>query len=221
MAAPPRITKAAVLSEVNAFVANIDRARDLYRKIVLHGYTGTSAASSTKLNNPDSRDAAQFIFFEVAAKFEDFAKQMFQFEVRARLQVTAVRSSYVMGDLDNGLNNKLGWGSPQRLKERGHNLFGSQSFFGDLVQNLGDPTYKTLIAAHIVRNRIAHDGGPALSKFVKQLEGDGIPKSARQGMSVGRYLRDYPTGSTPSDRNFFRFLAVYQDFATKGGTALP
>lgn len=203
------------------FVANIERARDLYRKIVLHGYTGTSAAASTRLNNPDSRDAAQFIFFEVAAKFEDFAKQMFQFEVRSRLQVTAARSAYVMGDLDSGLNNKLGWGSPQRLKERGRNLFGPQSFFGALVANIGNPTYKTLVAAHTVRNRIAHDGGAAQAKFVKLLEGDGIPTNVRQGMSVGRYLRDYPTSSTPTDRNFFRFLAAYEDFATKVGAALP
>lgn len=221
MAPPPRITKAKVTSEVNEFIANIERARDLYRKIALHGYTGHSAATSTKLDNPDSRDTAQFIFFEIAAKFEDFAKQMFQFEVRSRLQITAVRSAYVMGDLDSGLNNKLGWGSPQRLKERGSNLFGSPSFFGDLVTNLGNPTYKTLVAAHTVRNRIAHDGGAAKTKFIKQLEGDGIAKNIRQGMSVGRYLRDYPTGSTPSDRNFFRYLAAYQDFAVKGGAALP
>lgn len=221
MPAPPRITEAAVTREVNAFIANIDRARDLYRKIVLHGYTGTSAATSRKLNNPDCRDAAQFIFFEVAAKFEDFAKQMFQFEVRARLQVTAAKSAFVMGDLDSGLNNKLGWGSPLRLKERGHNLFGPQSFFGALVTNVGNPTYKTLVAAHTVRNRIAHDGGAAQAKFVKQLENDGIPKNVRQGMSVGRYLRDYPAGSTPSGRNFFRFLAAYQDFATTSATALP
>ncbi len=221
MAAPPKITKAAVTTEVTAFRSNVNRARDLYQMIVWHGYTGTSAATVARLSNPDTRDAAQFIYFEIAAKFEDFAKFMFQVEVRARLQVTATRSAFVMGDLDNGLNSKLGWGSPQRLKERGHNLFGPGSFFGNLVNNLGDPTYKTLMSAHTVRNRIAHDGGAAQTKFVKLLEGDGIPGNVRQGMSVGRYLRDYPTGSGRADRNFFLYLAAYDDFATKAGAALP
>src|SRR5690606_3356471 len=92
MAPPPRITKAAVTTKVTAFLVNVNRARDLYRRIVLHGYTGHSAAEPAKLDNPDKRDAAQFIFFEVAAKFEDFSKQMFQFEVRSRLQVTMARS---------------------------------------------------------------------------------------------------------------------------------
>jgi hypothetical protein len=40
-------------------------------------------------------------------------------------------------------------------------------------------------------------------------------------MSVGRYLREYPDGSAPTDRNFFRYLSAYEDFATKAGNALP
>lgn len=221
MAPPPRVTKAVVQTEATDFIANINRARDLYRKIVLHGYTGTSAATSVRLSSPDTRDVAQFIFFEIAAKFEDHAKFMFQVEVRSKLQITAARSAFVMGDLDNGLNSKLGWGSPQRLKERGHNLFGSSSFFGDLVNKLGNPTYKALISAHTVRNRIAHDGGAAQTKFVKLLEGDGIPINERQGMSIGRYLRDYPSDSTAAHRNFFLYLAAYEDFSNKAGAALP
>ena len=53
----------------------------------------------------------QFIFFEIAAKFENYAMEMFQVEVRSRLRITAKRSEYVMGDLDGGLGSKLGWGS--------------------------------------------------------------------------------------------------------------
>ncbi|MEW6165986.1 MAG: hypothetical protein AB1642_13070 [Pseudomonadota bacterium] len=221
MAPPPKVTKAVVNTEVADFVANINRARELYRKIVLHGYTGTSAATSTRIANPDRRDVAQFIFFEIAAKFEDHAKFMFQVEVRSRLQVTATRSAFVMGDLDSGLNNKLGWGSPQRLKERGHNLFGPNSFLGDLVNKLGNPTYKALVSAHTTRNRVAHDGGAAQTKFVKLLEGDGIPANERQGMSVGRYLIDYPSASPTTDRNFFQYLAAYEAFANAAGAALP
>ena len=124
-------------------------------------------------------------------------------------------------EISMNLNNKLGWGSPQRLKERGHNLFGEVSFFGDLVDRLGPITYRTLVSAHTVRNRIAHDGGAAQTKFVKLLEGEGIPVNERMGMSVGRYIRDYPAGSARSDRNFFRYLAAYEAFAQKGLAALP
>ncbi|WP_313569414.1 hypothetical protein [Comamonas terrigena] len=221
MAPPPRVTKSVVNTEVARFIANVNRARDLYRKLVLHGYSGPSAAAVKRLTNPDTRDISQFIFFEIAAKFEEHAKFMFQVEVRSRLLVTATRSTFVMGDLDNGLNNKLGWGSPQRLKERGYNLFGENSFFGDLVDNLGGATYKTLVSAHTVRNRIAHDGGTAQKKFVKLLESDGIQSAARQGLSVGRYLSDYPASATTSNRNFFLYLAAYEDFSNKAGIALP
>jgi len=221
MASPPSITKAAVTTEVNAFVANVERARDLYRKIVLHGYSGHTAGTSTKLNNPDSRDAAQFIYFEVAAKFEDFAKVMFQAEIRSRLGVTAARAVYVMGSPDTGIDNQLGWGDPKRLRERGYNLSGPSSFFGSLLTSVGEQTYNFLIAAHVVRNRIAHSGGNAQIRFVKHLEGQGLETAERQGMSVGRYLRDYPTASQPIDRNFFRYLSAYDDFATKAGAALP
>ncbi|SIT04056.1 MULTISPECIES: hypothetical protein [Achromobacter] len=221
MAPPARVTKAAVATETSAFLTNVIRARDLYTKIVWHGYTGTTHVNATKLGNPDTRDVAQFIFFEIAAKFEDYAKFVFQVEVRAKLQITATRSTFVMGDLDNGLNNKLGWGSPQRLKERGYNLFGEKSFFGNLVNELGNPTYKALVSAHTVRNRIAHDGGAAQTKFVKLLEGDGIPAAQRQGMSVGRFLRDYPTAAQRGNRNFFLYLGAYEDFANKALAALP
>lgn len=218
---PPRVTKAFVTSQVRSFKSNLARARDLYKKVVLHGYSGPSAAASVKLANPDSRDAAQFIFFEVAAKFEDFAKTMFQVEVRSRLKVTVKQSPFVMGDPDQGLNNKLGWGSPQRLKERGANLLGADSFFATLHGTLGAATYNQLVAAHMVRNRIAHSGGQAKAKFVKHLTTEGIPTAERQGMSVGRYLRDYPTGSTATQRHFFLYLDAYDTFATRALAALP
>ena len=221
MAPPARITKAAVTAQVTAFVGNVNRARDLYRKIVLHGYSGTSGKTAARLDNPDTRDAAQFIFFEIAAKFEDFAKSTFQAETRAKLAVTAARSAYIMGDPDNGLDTKMGWGSPQRLKERGSNLFGSASFFGSLPTSVGPATYRSLISAHLVRNRVAHAGGNAQDKFVKHLAGEGISVAERQGMSVGRYLRDYPTGSPSANRHFFIYLAAYEDFAAKAGAALP
>ncbi len=59
------------------------------------------------------------------------------------------------------------------------------------------------------------------SLVLKHLEVEGIPVAERQGMSVGRFLRDYPVGSAPADRNFFLYLAAYEDFAAKAGAALP
>lgn len=218
---PPRVTTAFVTSQVNRFKSNLDRARDLYKKVVLHGYTGASAAASVRLINPDQRDAAQFIFFEVAAKFEDFAKTMFQVEVRSRLKITVRQSPFVMGDPDQGLNNKLGWGSPQKLKERGVNILGPTSFFATLHTTLGAATYNHLAAAHMVRNRIAHSGGQAQTKFVKHLTAEGIPAAQRQGMSVGRYIRDYPAASTATNKYFFVYLHAYEDFADQALAALP
>lgn len=218
---PPRVTKAFVTSQVTSFKSNLDRARELYRKIVLHGYTGQSAATSSKLSNPDSRDSAQFIFFEVAAKFEDFAKTMFQVEVRARLKVTVKQSPYVMGDPDQGLNNKLGWGSPQKLKERGANILGDDSFFASIHGTLGAATYNQLVAAHLVRNRIAHSGGQAQSKFVRHLTAEGLSAAERMGMSVGRYLRDYPTAVPSTQRHFFKYLDAYESFANHALASLP
>lgn len=218
---PPRVTKSFVTNQVSGFKSNIGRARDLYKKIVLHGYTGGSAATSARLTNPDTRDAAQFIFFEVAAKFEEFAKCMFQVEVRSRLKITVKQSPFVMGDPDQGLNNKLGWGSPQKLKERGANILGPTSFFAALHPTLGAASYNHLVAAHMVRNRIAHSGGQAQAKFVKHLTAEGIPTAQRQGMSVGRYIRDYPSAASATNKYFFVYLQAYEDFADKALAALP
>ena len=171
--------------------------------------------------NPDTRDAAQFIFFEVAAQFEDYAKKLFEAEVRARLKVTSLQCSFIMRDADRGLDIKLGWGSPTLLRARGVNLLGKESFFGRLDGTLGTATYNDLIAAHLVRNRIAHSGGQAQAKFVKHLTGLGLPPAQRMGMSVGRFLRDYPANGTPLNRYFFVYLNAYTAFANAGHAALP
>ena len=81
--------------------------------------------------------------------------------------------------------------------------------------------YDALIAAHTVRNRIAHSGGAAQSKFIKHLTGLGIPAAQRMGMSVGRFLRDYPTTATPTHRYFFVYLGAYSAFAAQAAAALP
>lgn len=174
-----------------------------------------------RISNADTRDIAQFIFFEIAAQFEEYAERMFEAEVRSRLRVTAVQSRFVMGDADRGLDGKLGWGSASLLHDRGINLLGSASLFGTLDAKLTQPICDALIAAHTVRNRIAHSGGAAQSKFIKHLTGPGIPAAQRMGMSVGRFLRDYPTTATPTHRYFFIYLGAYSAFAAQAVAALP
>lgn len=218
---PPRITKAFVTRNVDAFTTKVGRARELYKKIVLHGYSGTSAATAAKLINPDTRDAAEFIFFEIAAKFEDFVKVMFQAEVRLSLAIALAQSPFLMGDSDNGLDSRLERGSPQKLKGRGIDLLGMDSFFGSLDTKLGADTCNQLIAAHIVRGRIAHGGGHAQAKFLKLLGEAGIAAEQRKGMSVGRFLRDYPLGTTTANRNFFAYLDAYTLFAASAKAGLP
>ena len=220
MGAPPRITKTAVNKVTNNFAGDINRARALYEKIVDHRYTSNNAATCDLLRTADKRDITQFIFFEIAAKFENYAMEMFQVKAQSRLRSIKTRSAYVMDDLDNGLGSKLGWGSPEKLKDRGKHLFGENSFFGDLVNKLGKPTYDTLINAHTARNRIAHHGGNAQSKFVKLLESNGIAKNERQGLSVGRFLREYSANSSQKN-NFYLYLAGYEEFAKKANAELP
>lgn len=218
---PPRVTKAFVNTATTGFTSNIGRARELYRKVVLHGYTRAAGASPARLQNPDTRDVAQFIFFEVAAQFEDYAKKMFQAEVRSKLRVTVDQSAFIMGDADRGLDTKLGWGSPTLLRARGRNLMGGNSFFATIHTTLGTAVFNELVAAHTVRNRIAHSGGQAQAKFVTHLKGLGIPAAQRMGMGCGRFIRDYPAGVPAGDKYFFVYLRAYELFANSALAALP
>jgi hypothetical protein len=47
--APPRVTKAFVNTATNSFTTDINRATDLYRKVVPHGYTRAGAATPARL----------------------------------------------------------------------------------------------------------------------------------------------------------------------------
>src|ERR1700712_3451762 len=105
---PPRITQNFVNTQANNFIKDIHRALSLYNKICINGYVSAGGDSAPKkINQPDSRDISQFIFFEIAAKFEHFITVMFHSEVRARLKVTRVQADYIMGDADNGMAGKM------------------------------------------------------------------------------------------------------------------
>ena len=89
----------------------------------------------------------QFIFFEVAAKFESFLQDLFVIEVRKKFKLGPGRSSFVAGSIDRGLSGVMGWGSPKQVKERGENLFGAKGFSSRLDTVLGKPTFDLLILA--------------------------------------------------------------------------
>jgi hypothetical protein len=222
MAPQPKITKKAVESKTNTFLKSINRARTLHIRISQNGYSKKEGKRSyTELSHPDKWEVAQFLFFELASKFEEYAKFMFQCEVRSKFKVSATRSEFVMGDPDNGLDKKFGWGSIKQLKDRGKNIFHGASFFGALPSSIGDKTYKRLTEAHTIRNRIAHDGGNAKEHFIKLLETIGMSAGERQGMSVGKFLFNHPSDVEPEKRYFFQYLEAYEDFANKAKTALP
>lgn len=199
---------------VRTMRSEIARAQALYDVFVTNGRTQSTSGQSKSLRQTDRRDAAQFIFFEVAAKFESFACDAFQLEVRARLDVQPQRAEYLMGNIDRGLQGVMGWAIPTKLRERARNLFGRKGYFARLEDLLGSNVYQRLGYAHKVRNRIAHSGGGAASDYRALLGNLNVPAASRQGLSPGRLLIEYPSTAASSDRWFHRFLQAYENCVT-------
>lgn len=220
--AQPRITKNFVTKLADGFIKDVKRAEQLHDTIAIKGQVwNMTLVKHVPIAVADGRDLTQFIFFEIAAKFEEFSKIMFQSEIRSVLKVTRDQAEFIMGDCDNGLSGKMGWGAPSYLKSRAANILGSSSIFFANIDKLMGSHYQRLIEAHTVRNRLAHSGGSAQVKYVKMLDGYGIPKKTRQGLSVGRLLQDYPVKNPKPRRYFYLYLSAYEEFAQKAKAALP
>lgn len=205
------LSNAAITRRIQQFTDDVNRGLHLYSTLVANGYTAeTNSDTATPLRQPDRRDIAQFIFFEVAAKYESLARDLFQVEVRIRLVDSLSRSEYIMGTIDRGLQGVMGWASPKHLSERGEHLFGMNGFFAKLKQHIGDTTYQRLSLAHKVRNRIAHSGTDAYKQALGAMS---IPQASRQGCGPGRVLIDYPASADADDRWFHRFCEAYKLFA--------
>lgn len=189
----------------------LTRSEDLFSKLVTHGLTRDAEGNAVPLRQPDRRDIAQFLFFESAAQFEGFMQEAFVIEARKHFDVMPSKAAYLVGTVDNGLRNVMGWGSPQRLAARGTNLFGANGYFGRLHAVLGNQVYQRLVWAHALRNRIAHSAGDAGDTFTRALQGMQIPARARRGISVGRVLLDYPGGAPATDKWFHRLLQAYEE----------
>jgi hypothetical protein len=171
-------------------------------------------ANPRALRQIDKRDAAQFIFFEAAAQFEDFMFETFKVEARHRLGISAVRVPYVIGNSDRGLTGIMGWAAPTVVRERAENLYGRVGFFARLDTVLPAATYQRLGYAHRVRNRIAHQGGNTATEYRNILGNLSVPAGSRKGVGPGRLLLEYPDASAANDKWFYRFLMCYDDVVT-------
>lgn len=201
---------------VQRFQADLDRAVSLFNVLILNGATCCKTGGDyAPLMQVDRRDIAESIFFEAAAKFEAFAYFCFQYEVCKRFRASASKAAFLMGTPDRGTEGTFGWASPERLRQRGLNLFGVSSFFGRLNVRLNKSTREDLTLAHLLRNRVGHDGNQARKKLETHLNRLHVPKNSRKGLSVGRLLLEYPAGSPQDERLFFVLLKGYNKFAVQ------
>lgn len=214
------LSRTAAADRIKVFEKDLDRARTLYDRLVENGYSGAGLNKLARLRQPDRRDIAQFIFFEVAARFEDLIRDLFLIEVRKRLCDSPKRAAYIMGHSDYGLGSVHGWGDIRRVQKRAENLFGKAGFFARIEEHVGDQSYRYLPLAHILRNRIAHPGRTTAGKFRGALGSLRIPRESRRGASVGRVLVDYPMSAGRNDRWFHRFLDAYEEFSIEASAKL-
>jgi hypothetical protein len=209
------LSKNAVPNRCKQFEADLKRALHLFEVLVHQGQTMPSGKAARALRQPDKRDAAQFIFFEIAAKFEALIQDLFLIEVRKKLSVSPSRAVFIMGHVDRGLTGVMGWGSVNQVRDRARNLFGKVGFFAHIDTWPGSTAYQRLQLAHTLRNRVAHDTPDARAKYRKALGSLNVPKKSRQGAGVGRVLLEYPLTATSTDRWFHRFLEAYRLVATR------
>jgi len=179
----------AVRKEHKDFTSAVLRARQLYGRIS-NGWllVGTKFRA---LRNPDKRDIAQFLFFDVASQWEAFSTSIFELELKRRYGVRPDVALRVMSDVD-GRGFISGYARPDTIRERAEVLLSKNSPWVNLRNALGEQVYKYLFYSYRIRNFIAHAGvGKGKNDFHKLLDELAIPKSERQGLSAGRLLLEY------------------------------
>jgi len=193
------------------------RTRELFSILVEHGSSrydpkapGTPHGTPKPLRNVDKRDLASFLFLEAAAKFEGFCAQAFADEVTSWYGITLPRADFVMGSSDNGTERTFGWSSPYQLEKRGSNIFPAYRFFGAFKNKITPAVFVRLEQAKKIRNRIAHDPTMAREPINNLATELSVPTA---GMSIGRLLLEYPTGTGLADRYFFVFIKAFEDCA--------
>lgn len=198
---------------VDKFIADMKRAMKLYVQFRDRVVGQEADGATNPLMQHDRRDLAALIFLEAASQFEAFSYQCFEFTVRRHYRVNRTRAEYIMGSSDRGTDNVYGWASPETLAKRGFNVFGRKRFFGRLNTRIGRALQEKMWQAHTVRNRIAHSGSEAPKQYHKLLQKLGIPKRQRSGLSAGRLLLEYPSGTLPDKRLFFGYIRAYMKYA--------
>ncbi|MFQ5745046.1 MAG: hypothetical protein ACE5HV_15890, partial [Acidobacteriota bacterium] len=148
-------------SYVDEFLAASNRAKKLYERIVENGYALKKAGANPRpLSNPDRWDVAEYLFFEVAAKFEQFAKRTLVLEVQKSLSVNRTRAEHMVGSSESGILAGMGgWAHVSKMKKRATGLLGRNSVYAKIENHLGNPKLKYLQMAVTIRNRIAHAKG--------------------------------------------------------------
>jgi hypothetical protein len=194
------------------FLKDIERAEQLFSILVEKGGYLDTSGKWRKLRQPERRDLAEGIFFEIAAKFEAFSRFCFQYCATRRFKVDGPRAFHIIGTLDGGIKRTYGWADPNMLATRGINLFGVDGFFGRFNVRVGSAIRKKLKWAHLLRNRIAHDLA-ASEEYIRLAVQLGVPANAHGFMSVGRLLMDYPKVNNRKRRLFFQLMKSYRRFA--------
>ena len=164
------------------------------------------------LRQVDKRELVEAIFFEAAARFEEFAFDTFLYSVRKKFKVSAAKADFIMGHPDSGTSRISGWASVDTLKKRGLNCLGTTSFFARLNTRLNARTRRALKLAHLLRNRIAHKG-PASGELLKLMQEFGVPKNQMGGITPGRFLLEYPQAVQIQHRMFYILIFAYMRYA--------
>jgi hypothetical protein len=193
-------------------VAGGTRVRNVHGSTRIVAYWWNERTHFHPLRQVDKRELTEAIFFEAAAKFEEFAFDAFLYSVRKRFKVSATKADYIMGNPDSGTKRVAGWASIPLLKSRGLNLLGAKSFFARLDNRLNPRLRKLLDLAHLLRNRIAHEGG-ASKKLLSLMQHFGVPKSQMPGMIPGRFLLEYPPSTRIPSRMIYVLIFAYARFA--------
>ena len=194
------------------FIENLNRTRVLFERLVEHGGTDETGQWRT-LRITDKREVAQFLFFESATQWENFAKQSLTLAIRDSYGISAQKADYVVGNPDQGLSRIMGWGDPKILKGRSANYLGINSTIAKInaIPGHGQNLYNRLSWSHKIRNRIAHTGPN--KPYNDILNALGVPSNKRQGLGPARLLTDYPTSQPRNNRWFHQLILNYENVA--------
>jgi len=218
-ATPKKVTKKKIAkkrsgSHAKEFLAASTRAKKLYGRVVKNGYAIKTPGGAPKpLSKPDRWDMTEHMFFEIAAKFEQFAKRTLVLEVQKTLGVNRTRAEHMVGSSEGGIPSGMGgWAHVSKMRKRAQGLLGKSSAYAQVEQLLGTPKARYLGMAVTIRNRIAH--GKGNNNFTTMLGNTPVSLNARQrkGVSPGMLLAEYPKTAADNDKWFFRLLDAYESW---------